>query len=224
MKIIVMAAGRGERYRKEGFTISKPLVEFKGKPMINHVISQFYGVANFDDIIVVGTESVCNYIDLAFPTIKKVAVHTTQNGPGMSVLLAGGLIEDSEPVLLIDSDSILGSKTAKDMLPETGVGKVACRYIEGSTLPYSTVTLNDDGSVESIEEKTGRSSLICVGMYSFSSWESLRRSIARFTCCFPDKEVYIAPLMNSQPSIKAVCVDQWVNLGTPSDLRQAMNK
>ena len=47
MVIIVPMSGFGERFRRAGCAIPKPLIEIDGKPIIAHVIDMFPGESNF---------------------------------------------------------------------------------------------------------------------------------------------------------------------------------
>ena len=38
MNIVIPMAGRGERFREQGFDIPKPLIEFEGKTMIEFAV------------------------------------------------------------------------------------------------------------------------------------------------------------------------------------------
>lgn len=222
MKVIVMAAGAGSRYAAEGFTVSKPLVEFKGRPMIDLVLSNLLKAGvNSEDIIVVGTPSVVRHIEQnsAGTLVKTIKVPVLQNGPGMSVLLAGGYIKQDEYVVLADSDTIIPVVAIKQMITQ-GNHKVACKYIDGPTKAYSTVDLDESsGLVTRIEEKTGSSSLICVGMYAFGTWGTFVHKAAQ-SILDRSGEVYIAPLL-SHLLPTPVFIDEWINLGTPTDLMKA---
>lgn len=43
MQIIIPMSGFGERFRRAGYTVPKPLIEIDGKPIIAHVIDMFPG-------------------------------------------------------------------------------------------------------------------------------------------------------------------------------------
>ena len=47
MKIIIPMSGFGERFRRAGYLVPKPLVEVEGKPIIAHVIDMFPGESDF---------------------------------------------------------------------------------------------------------------------------------------------------------------------------------
>ena len=47
MQIIIPMSGFGERFRRVGYEVPKPLIEIEGKPIIAHVIDLFPGESNF---------------------------------------------------------------------------------------------------------------------------------------------------------------------------------
>lgn len=47
MQIVIPMSGFGERFRRAGYTIPKPLIEIDGKPIIAHVIDMFPGETDF---------------------------------------------------------------------------------------------------------------------------------------------------------------------------------
>jgi NDP-sugar pyrophosphorylase family protein len=47
MQIIIPMSGFGERFRRAGYSIPKPLIEIEGRPIISHVIEMFPGEQDF---------------------------------------------------------------------------------------------------------------------------------------------------------------------------------
>ena len=47
MQIIIPMSGFGERFRRAGYSVPKPLIEVDGKPVIAHVVDLFPGESNF---------------------------------------------------------------------------------------------------------------------------------------------------------------------------------
>jgi NDP-sugar pyrophosphorylase family protein len=41
MQIVIPMSGFGERFRRAGYSVPKPLIEVEGKPIIAHVLSMF---------------------------------------------------------------------------------------------------------------------------------------------------------------------------------------
>ena len=66
MKIIIPMSGFGERFRRAGYTVPKPLIEIDGKPIVGHVIEMFTGETDFIFI--------CNQEHLNEPTYRMEAI------------------------------------------------------------------------------------------------------------------------------------------------------
>ena len=47
MQIIIPMSGVGERFRKKGFQVPKPLIKVDGKPLIHHIVQMFPGEHDF---------------------------------------------------------------------------------------------------------------------------------------------------------------------------------
>ncbi|SVE52845.1 uncharacterized protein METZ01_LOCUS505699, partial [marine metagenome] len=47
MQIVIPMSGFGERFRRAGYSVPKPLIEVDGKPIIQYVIEMFPGEENF---------------------------------------------------------------------------------------------------------------------------------------------------------------------------------
>ncbi len=62
MQIVIPMSGFGERFRRAGYEVPKPLIEVEGKPIIAHVIDMFPGEIDFSFI--------CNQEHLDNPSYK----------------------------------------------------------------------------------------------------------------------------------------------------------
>lgn len=105
MQIIIPMSGFGERFRRAGYTVPKPLIEMEGKPIIAHVIDMFPGETNFIFI--------CNEDHLANPdydmeaiirrycsTARIIGIHALKLGPVYATLEAAHLVDPNEPVVV----------------------------------------------------------------------------------------------------------------------------
>jgi len=109
VQIIIPMSGFGERFRRAGYTVPKPLIEIEGKPIIAHVIDLFPGETDFIFI--------CNRDHLAepsyrmeetlrryCPTGRVVAIDAHKLGPVHAVLQAADLIDPQQPVVVNYAD------------------------------------------------------------------------------------------------------------------------
>jgi NDP-sugar pyrophosphorylase family protein len=109
MQIIIPMSGFGERFRRAGYTVPKPLIEIEGKPIIAHIIDLFPGETDFSFI--------CNRDHLAepsyrmeetlrryCPTGRVLAIDAHKLGPVHAVLQAADLIDLQQPVVVNYAD------------------------------------------------------------------------------------------------------------------------
>ena len=66
MQIVIPMSGFGERFRRAGYAVPKPLIEIDGKPIIAHVVDMFPGESDFIFI--------CNQDHLNEPTYRMEAI------------------------------------------------------------------------------------------------------------------------------------------------------
>lgn len=102
-------SGFGERFRRAGYAVPKPLIEIEGKPVIAHVIDMFPGERDFLFI--------CNRDHLSEPSYRMremirrycpagrvVAIDAHKLGPVHAVLQVADLIDPQRPVIVNYSD------------------------------------------------------------------------------------------------------------------------
>lgn len=105
MQIIIPMSGFGERFRRAGYNVPKPLIEVEGKPIIAHVIDMFPGEHNF--------LFVCNKDHLANPDYNMEEILRTycptgviagidphKLGPINAVLQVEHMIDPEGPVVV----------------------------------------------------------------------------------------------------------------------------
>ncbi|WP_133511876.1 sugar phosphate nucleotidyltransferase [Candidatus Thiosymbion oneisti] len=66
MQIVIPMSGFGERFRRAGYSVPKPLIEIEDKPVIAHIIDMFPGESNFI--------FVCNQEHLNKPAYRMAAI------------------------------------------------------------------------------------------------------------------------------------------------------
>lgn len=105
MQIIIPMSGFGERFRRAGYSLPKPLIPVDGKPIIEHVMDMFPGEK---DVVFI-----CNKDHLAEPSYKMsetlrricptgkiVPIEPHKLGPVNAVLTAREFIDPSKPVVV----------------------------------------------------------------------------------------------------------------------------
>lgn len=105
MQIIIPMSGFGERFRRVGYTIPKPLIEIEGKPIVAHVIDMFPGEENF--IFICNDEHLSQpefrmeaILKEYCPSGKIVGIPPHKLGPVHAVRQVEELIDGSQPVIV----------------------------------------------------------------------------------------------------------------------------
>jgi len=105
MQLIIPMSGFGERFRRAGYTLPKPLIEIDGKPVIAHVIDMFPGEHNV--IFICNQEHLdepdyhmAEIIQKYCPTGRIVGIPPHKLGPIHAVRQVQHLIEPTQPVLV----------------------------------------------------------------------------------------------------------------------------
>ncbi|HEF4780139.1 TPA: hypothetical protein SAP43_005212 [Burkholderia multivorans] len=80
MQIVIPMSGFGERFRRAGYRVPKPLIEVEGKPIIAHVIDLFPGERDFIFI--------CNQDHLDHPEYRMESILQTYCPTGRAIGIA----------------------------------------------------------------------------------------------------------------------------------------
>jgi choline kinase/aminoglycoside phosphotransferase len=176
--IIIPLGGSGERFKKSGYRMPKPLVKVLGKPIIfwllDHLGPSKYPIMipyhplleeyQFEELL----RRRYPHIDFRF---FKLPIPT--NGPVESILW---IFQKSTnipdlPVLCLDGDSFY-RKNILDLWHHNN----SIFYFEdpGNTAEYSFLRCEKDGRILEIMEKKRISHLACTGAYSFASSRKLK--------------------------------------------------
>lgn len=105
MQIVIPMSGFGERFRRAGYSLPKPLISIDGKPIIAHVIDMFPGETDF--LFICNQDHLDNN-DYAMeatlkyycPTGRVVGIPSHKLGPVHAVLEVEKLIKNDVPVIV----------------------------------------------------------------------------------------------------------------------------
>ncbi len=103
MQIIIPMSGVGERFRKAGYTVPKPLIEIEGKPIIAHVIEMFPGKNSFTFICNnkhLETTNMRKILKEYAPASNVIGIDAHKKGPVYAVSKAFEYIEDESPAIV----------------------------------------------------------------------------------------------------------------------------
>jgi NDP-sugar pyrophosphorylase family protein len=106
MLIFVPMAGYGERYRRAGYAVPKPLVPVDGRPMIERVVEGFGSLRQGDRFLFAVNRVHATSTDLlgalerAAPGAEVLVIEPHRDGPVQTLLACAGHIPPDEPVAL----------------------------------------------------------------------------------------------------------------------------
>ncbi|WP_153098979.1 sugar phosphate nucleotidyltransferase [Paraburkholderia hayleyella] len=105
MQIIVPMSGFGERFRRAGYSVPKPLIEIEGKPIVAHVIDMFPGEQDF--VFICNQDHLDNpayrmesILRQYCPTGRIVGIEPHKLGPVHAVRQIEHLIDLQRPVIV----------------------------------------------------------------------------------------------------------------------------
>jgi NDP-sugar pyrophosphorylase family protein len=105
MQIIIPMSGFGERFRRAGYAVPKPLIEVGGKPIIEHVVNLFPGETDVTfvcnrDHLAEPSFGMRALLERCCPTGRIVAIAPHKLGPVNAVMQAASEIADDRPVIV----------------------------------------------------------------------------------------------------------------------------
>jgi HAD superfamily hydrolase (TIGR01509 family) len=228
MNVLIPMAGAGSRFQSAGYTFPKPLIEVRGKPMIQLVVENL----NIDarHIFVVQKSHYEQYnlkhlLNLISPGCEIVQVDGMTEGAACTTLLAKQFINNDEPLVFANSDQFLDWDSNEFMY------SMEADEIDGGMLTFkathpkwSFAKLDEYGYVSEVAEKKPISDIATAGIYYWKHGrdyvkyaEQMIENNIRF-----NNEFYVCPVFNEAISdgkkIKTFHFDGMWGIGTPEDL------
>ena len=116
LKIIIPLGGSSELFSSAGYFYPKPLIEIKGKPMIELVLENPITINQPKEFIFIVKEDECNkfHIDntlkILSPGSRIVKLKNNTKGGLCSVLMAIDEIQDDDTLLILNGDQVIDKK------------------------------------------------------------------------------------------------------------------
>jgi HAD superfamily hydrolase (TIGR01509 family) len=228
MNILIPMAGAGSRFEKAGYTFPKPLIDIKGKPMIQVVVDNL----NFESkhIFITQKEHRNKYnldslLNLISSECSIIDVDGITEGAACTTLLAKELINNEDPLIIANSDQFVEWSSSEFMytMQEQDVDAGILTF-ESNHPKWSYVKTDDCGYVTEVAEKKPISNIATVGIYYWKKG----KDYVRFAEMMIDKnirvnnEFYVCPVFNQAIEnglkVKTFNIEKMFGLGTPEDL------
>jgi dTDP-glucose pyrophosphorylase len=228
MNILIPMAGAGSRFAAAGYTFPKPLIDVKGKPMIQVVVDNLNIDATY--IYVVQKEHREKYnldtlLNLITPDCKIVEVDGLTEGAACTTLLAKELIDSDTPLLMANSDQFVEWDSNEFMykMIEQNVDGGILTFI-GTHPKYSFAKVDEYGYVTEVGEKNPISDIATVGIYYWANGSDYVKYAEQMIekDIKTNNEFYTCPVYNEAiddgKKIKIFNIDKMWGIGTPEDL------
>jgi dTDP-glucose pyrophosphorylase len=235
MNVLIPMAGAGTRFEQAGYSFPKPLIDVRGKPMIQKVVESLNINARF--IFIVQKTHYEKYalkhtLNLIAPNCEIVKVDGVTEGAACTTLLAEHLINNGDPLLIANSDQYLdwdSNQFMYSMMADEIDGGILT--FESTHPKWSYAKISDTGMVEKVAEKVPISTHATVGVYFFKKGEDYVSAAKQMIekDIRTNGEFYVCPTYNEAiedgKKIKIFEIDSknmW-GLGTPEDLNNYLN-
>lgn len=228
LNVLIPMAGAGSRFAQAGYTFPKPLIEVRGKPMIQVVVENLNIEANY--IFLVQKEHYEKYnlkylLNLIAPNCKIVQVDGITEGAACTTLLAKELIDNDAPLVMANSDQFVEWNSNECMYA------FSADSIDGGILTFkathpkwSYAKLDEDGFVSEVAEKKVISDEATVGIYYWRHGSDYVKYAEQMI----DKnirtngEFYTCPVFNEAigdgKKVRVKNIQGMWGIGTPEDL------
>lgn len=230
MNVLIPMAGRGSRFASQGYTFPKPLIEVKGKPMIQVVVENLNIKANYTFIVQKEhyEKYSLNYLlPLIAPNCNIVQVDGITEGAACTTLLAKEFIDNDEPLIMANSDQFVEWDSNETLYAFQNDGIDGGIITFPATHPkWSYAKLGDDGYVSEVAEKKPISEHATVGIYYWKKGSDYVKYAEQMI----DKDIrtnnefYVCPVFNEaiqdgkKIRIKDIQKNGMWGIGTPEDL------
>ena len=230
MNVLVPMAGAGSRFANAGYTFPKPLIEVRGKPMIQVVVEALNVEAKYT--YVVQKEHYEKYnlqylLNLLTPGCNIVQVDGLTEGAACTTLLAKEFINNEEPLIMTNSDQLILWDSNETLYAFNNDNVDGGIVTFPATHPkWSFAKLGEDGYVCEVAEKKPISEHATAGIYYWKhgsdyvkyAEQMIEKNIR------VNNEFYVCPVYNEaigdgkKIRIKEIGTEDMWGLGTPEDL------
>lgn len=228
LNVLIPMAGAGSRFAQAGYTFPKPLIEVRGKPMIQTVVENLNMEANY--VFIVQKEHYEKYnlkylLNLIAPDCKIVQVEGLTEGAACTTLLAKEYIDSDAPLVIANSDQYVEWNANEVMYAFSADAIDAGILTFKSTHPkWSYAKLDDKGFVSEVAEKKVISDNATVGIYYWKKGSDYVRYAEQMISknIRVNNEFYVCPVFNEAiqdgKKVRVKDIERMWGIGTPEDL------
>lgn len=229
MNILIPMAGAGSRFEKAGYTFPKPLIDVRGKPMIQWVVDNLNVEAKYIFIVQKNHFEKYNLKDTLnnfCPNNEIVQIDGITEGAACTTLLAKKYINTDEQLIIANSDQFVEWNNEEFIYTSTTGDLDGNILTFNSTHPkWSYVKVNKFGYVTEVAEKRPISNIATVGIYFWKKGSDYVKYAEQMIekNIRVNNEFYVCPVFNEAiangKKIRTFNIEKMWGLGTPEDLQ-----
>ena len=231
MNVLIPMAGAGSRFAKVGYTFPKPLIDVKGKPMIQVVAEMLNVEANFIYIVQKSHREQYNLdtlLNLITPNCKIVEVDGMTEGAACTTLLAKELINNDSPLILSNSDQFIewdSTEFMYKMNEKDYDGGIIC--FPATHPKWSFAKTDENNIISEVAEKNPISDQATAGIYYWKKGSDYVKYVEQMIekDIRVNNEFYVCPIYNEAIQDNKIVYNHKIpaenmwGLGTPEDLK-----
>lgn len=235
LNIVIPMAGRGSRFANAGYELPKPLIDVKGRPMIEIVTKNITPNCKHRFIYICQRAHLEKYglaerLHRIAPGCIVVAVDHVTDGAACTVLLSEKYIDNNDPMMIANSDQYVDTDI-NDYLAWMKKNDGLIMTMPANDPKWSFIKYDENRYVTMVREKEVISNEATVGIYNYAKGSDF----VKYAKQMIDKnirvnnEFYVAPIYNEmiEDGKKIVFKDvgaKMHGLGTPEDLEIFLKK
>jgi dTDP-glucose pyrophosphorylase len=234
MKVLVPMSGSDAAFRDAGYPRCKSLIEINGKAIIQHIYENLLSLKPDQFIFVIRKEDhtqhhLSEVLGLLAPGCKVIVAEGNTAGAACTALLAIGVIEADEELVIANADQIIRT----DLF--SIIKEFRQRSLDGGTIVFdsihprwSYVRVNDAGLVTEATEKRPISRLATAGFYYFrkgGDFSDATMSMIR-KAAHVNNIYYVCPAFNemilhqAKIGVHVIHPEEYYSLATPQDVQR----
>jgi HAD superfamily hydrolase (TIGR01509 family) len=228
LNVLIPMAGAGSRFQAAGYTFPKPLIEVRGKPMIQVVVENLNCESPHTFIVQKSHRDKYNLdalLNLISPKCNVIEVDGMTDGAACTTLLSKEIINTEQPLLIANSDQYVDWNTSEFLYKMQEQNADAGILTFKSTHPkWSFAKVDSNNNVTEVAEKEPISDTATVGIYYWkkgSDYVKYAEQMIEKNVRHND-EFYVCPVFNEAiqdgKKIKVFNIEKMWGLGTPEDL------
>lgn len=234
MNVVIPMAGSDESFRTHGFAYAKPVIEIRGKPLIEHAFSCLSEIPDSRFVFVVRKQDALRFhlrdvLRLLDPDAAVVFAEGETAGSACTTLLAVDFIGEHEELVIANGDQVLDFDVNGAIQSMREMELDAGTVVFDSVHPrWSYVKTNEEGLVIEAAEKRPISRNATAGLYYFkkgqffisAAFNMIRKSASlngTYFVCPAFNELVLA---GKRIGVVPIERDQYISLATPQAIEE----